>query len=62
MAKRMTGFTARVLATVRRIPVGRVATYGDVAAVAGRPEGDRLLVILGDIPADSLKAMLLRVR
>ncbi|HJS47950.1 MAG TPA: hypothetical protein VJ773_08210, partial [Gemmatimonadales bacterium] len=31
-------------------------------AVAGRPEGDRLLVILGDIPADSLKAMLLRVR
>ena len=30
-------FTARVLAVVRRIPPGRVATYGDVAAMAGRP-------------------------
>jgi O-6-methylguanine DNA methyltransferase len=41
MANKMTGFTARVLATVRRIPVGRVATYGDVAAVAGRPGAAR---------------------
>ena len=32
----MTDFTARVLATVRRIPPGRVATYGDVAELAGR--------------------------
>jgi len=30
-------FTPRVLAAVRRIPPGRVATYGDVAAMAGRP-------------------------
>jgi O-6-methylguanine DNA methyltransferase len=30
-------FTARVLAAVRRIPRGRVATYGDVASLAGRP-------------------------
>lgn len=30
-------FAARVLAVVRRIPLGRVATYGDVAALAGRP-------------------------
>ena len=29
-------FTRRVLAVVRRIPPGRVATYGDVAALAGR--------------------------
>jgi methylated-DNA-protein-cysteine methyltransferase-like protein len=28
-------FRARVLAVVRRIPRGRVATYGDVAALAG---------------------------
>ena len=28
---------ARVLAAVRRIPRGRVATYGDIAALAGRP-------------------------
>lgn len=34
-------FTARVLAAVRRIPAGRVATYGDVAARAGRPRAAR---------------------
>ena len=34
-------FTPRVLAAVRRIPPGRVATYGDVAAMAGRPRAAR---------------------
>lgn len=34
-------FKRRVLAAVRRIPVGRVATYGDVAAAAGRPRAWR---------------------
>ena len=34
-------FTARVLAVVRRIPPGRVATYGSVAAMAGRPRAAR---------------------
>ncbi len=34
-------FTHRVIAMVRRIPVGRVATYGDVAAMAGRPRAAR---------------------
>jgi methylated-DNA-[protein]-cysteine S-methyltransferase len=34
-------FADRVLATVRRIPPGRVATYGDVAALAGRPRAAR---------------------
>ena len=34
-------FTARVLSIVRRIPPGRVATYGDVAALAGRPRAAR---------------------
>lgn len=33
----MTEFEARVLAAARRIPPGRVATYGDLAAMAGRP-------------------------
>jgi len=37
----MTRFTARVVATVRRIPVGKVATYGDVAEFAGRPGAAR---------------------
>lgn len=34
-------FPARVLAIVRRIPAGRVATYGDVAALAGAPRAHR---------------------
>jgi O-6-methylguanine DNA methyltransferase len=34
-------FAARVLSIVRRIPVGRVATYGDVATFAGRPRAAR---------------------
>jgi O-6-methylguanine DNA methyltransferase len=34
-------FRTRVLFAVRRIPAGRVATYGDVAAVAGGPRAAR---------------------
>ena len=34
-------FAARVLSLVRRIPPGRVATYGEVAAMAGRPRAAR---------------------
>ena len=34
-------FRARVLSVVRRIPVGRVATYGDVAELAGAPRAAR---------------------
>ncbi len=34
-------FAAKVLAVVRRIPYGRVATYGDVAAMAGHPRAHR---------------------
>ena len=37
----MSQFTSRVIATVRRIPVGEVATYGDVAEAAGRPGAAR---------------------
>jgi O-6-methylguanine DNA methyltransferase len=36
-----TVWKARVLSIVRRIPPGRVATYGDVAALAGRPRAAR---------------------
>ena len=39
--RKVTPFTARVLAAVRRIPAGRVATYGDIAAIAGRPGAAR---------------------
>jgi O-6-methylguanine DNA methyltransferase len=36
-----TNFTARVLSVVKTIPRGRVATYGDVATMAGRPRAAR---------------------
>jgi len=35
--------TARILAAVRRIPRGRVGTYGNVADVAGLPRRARLV-------------------
>jgi O-6-methylguanine DNA methyltransferase len=43
-------FTARVLSIVRRIPPGRVATYGDVARLAGRPRAWRAVgnIMRGD--------------
>jgi O-6-methylguanine DNA methyltransferase len=34
-------FESRVLTVVRNIPPGRVATYGDVATLAGRPRAAR---------------------
>jgi methylated-DNA-protein-cysteine methyltransferase related protein len=34
-------FRSRVLAAVRRIPRGRVATYGDIAVLAGAPRAWR---------------------
>ena len=36
-----TPFKAGVLSAVRRIPPGRAATYGDIAALAGRPRAWR---------------------
>ena len=41
MADTIRQFSARVLNVVRRIPPGRVATYGQVAALAGRPRAAR---------------------
>lgn len=38
---RQSAFRGRVLAAVRRIPPGRVATYGDVAGAAGVPRAAR---------------------
>lgn len=46
-----TEFRARVLSVVRRIPPGRVATYGDIAAAAGRPRAWRAVGnIMRDCP------------
>jgi O-6-methylguanine DNA methyltransferase len=41
MKKAPVPFFAKVLSIVRRIPPGRVATYGDVAAMAGHPRAAR---------------------
>ena len=41
MKRLPTPFQRRVLFVVRRIPPGRIATYGDVAALAGRPRAAR---------------------
>jgi methylated-DNA-[protein]-cysteine S-methyltransferase len=38
---RTSEFRRRVIAATRRIPVGRVATYGDIAALAGQPRAAR---------------------
>jgi O-6-methylguanine DNA methyltransferase len=38
---RMREFRARVLSAVRRVPPGRVATYGDIARLAGGPRAWR---------------------
>lgn len=40
-ARPLSLFARRVVAAVRRIPAGRVATYGDIAAAAGRPRAAR---------------------
>jgi O-6-methylguanine DNA methyltransferase len=37
----MSSFRRRVISVVRRIPAGRVATYGDVAKAAGQPGAGR---------------------
>jgi O-6-methylguanine DNA methyltransferase len=36
-----TAFARRVLSVVRRVPVGRVTTYGTVARLAGKPRAAR---------------------
>ncbi len=39
----MTGFKEKVLELVRKIPYGRVTTYGTIATLAGLPRGARLV-------------------
>jgi O-6-methylguanine DNA methyltransferase len=47
----MTPFARRVLVVVRSIPAGRVATYGDVAVLAGRPRAARAVgTVMRDCP------------
>ena len=43
MAQAASGTYARIYAVVRRIPRGRVATYGQVARLAGFPGHARMV-------------------
>jgi methylated-DNA-[protein]-cysteine S-methyltransferase len=55
-------FTARVMSAVRRIPPGRVSTYGDVAEAAGKPRAWRAVGNImrscsrGDVPCHRVVA------
>ena len=45
---------ARIVATIRRVPPGAVATYGQIAAEAGAPRRARLVGhVLRQLPPDS---------
>lgn len=37
----MTDFSAKVIAAIQQIPHGKVATYGQIAGIAGKPQGSR---------------------
>lgn len=36
-----TDFTKKVIAAIKKIPKGKVATYGQIARIAGKPQGSR---------------------
>jgi len=40
----MTEFTLNVIRIIRAIPIGKVLTYGKIAAIAGNPRGARQVV------------------
>ncbi len=37
----MNAFTKKVIASVKQIPKGKIATYGQIAKIAGKPHGAR---------------------
>jgi methylated-DNA-protein-cysteine methyltransferase-like protein len=37
----MTAFSKKVIAYIKKIPKGKVVTYGQIAALAGKPHGAR---------------------
>jgi methylated-DNA-protein-cysteine methyltransferase related protein len=43
MIEAMPGFDTKIKAAVRRIPKGKVATYGEVAGAAGVPRAARMV-------------------
>lgn len=39
--KEISPFTAKVIALIKQVPSGKVATYGQIAKLAGKPQGSR---------------------
>lgn len=39
--KEVSPFTAKVIALIKQVPAGKVATYGQIAKLAGKPQGSR---------------------
>ncbi len=39
-------FSAQIISIIKRIPKGKVATYGQIAALAGNPRGARAVIWL----------------
>jgi methylated-DNA-protein-cysteine methyltransferase-like protein len=39
--KKISAFSAKVIATIKKIPHGKVATYGQIAALAGKEHASR---------------------
>ncbi|ASD62304.1 MGMT family protein [Bdellovibrio bacteriovorus] len=39
-------FSEKVLKLIKKIPAGKVATYGQIAALAGKPQGSRAVAWL----------------
>lgn len=42
--KKPTEFTTKVIRAIQKIPKGKVATYGQIAGIAGKPGGARAVV------------------
>jgi methylated-DNA-protein-cysteine methyltransferase related protein len=40
-SKKMSRFSENVISILRKIPHGRIATYGQIAILAGKPQGAR---------------------
>lgn len=54
MSDQLFSFRARVLALVAQIPAGQVATYGQIAALAGSPRAARQVGgVLSALPPDT---------
>ncbi|MNL18003.1 methylated-DNA--protein-cysteine methyltransferase [compost metagenome] len=39
--KEMTEFSAAVISLIQKVPAGKIATYGQIAKLAGKPQGAR---------------------